>query len=341
VLDDGIVEHQEPERFRLVMTPKIQGAWNLHALTREEPLDFFVLYSSVASLLGTPGQSNYAAANAAMDALAHHRRQQGLPALSINWGPFSEVGLAVAQSNRGERLAYRGMASFSPKQGEALLERLLKEGAVQPAAVALDVRQWLEFFPSAASLRVWEELAAQAEGATSRSRSELLLQLRRSEPGARTGLLENYLRERLAQVLRIDPARVGRHDPFRSLGLDSLMSLELRNRIESVLELKLSATLLWAHSTLAALATFLLGQLGLTVPSREVTPSKPRPAVEPRAAGVEPKAAAPVNGKHEVEKPRSLEPKGTEPGMDQIAALSEEALMGLMDDVLSSWEDAK
>ncbi|QRN93953.1 SDR family NAD(P)-dependent oxidoreductase [Archangium violaceum] len=341
VLDDGIVEHQDPERFRSVMTPKIQGAWNLHALTREEPLDFFVLYSSVASLLGTPGQSNYAAANAAMDALAHHRRQQGLPALSINWGPFSEVGLAVAQSNRGERLAYRGMASFSPKQGEALLERLLKEGAVQPAAVALDVRQWLEFFPSAASLRVWEELAAQAEGASSRGRSELLLQLRRSEPGARTGLLENYLRERLAQVLRIDPARVGRHDPFRSLGLDSLMSLELRNRIESVLELKLSATLLWAHSTLAALATFLLGQLGLTVPSREVTPSKPRPAVEPRAAGVEPKAAAPVNGKHEVEKPRSPEPKGTEPGMDQIAALSEEALMGLMDDVLSSWEDAK
>ncbi len=339
VLDDGIVEHQEPARFRSVMTPKIQGAWNLHALTREEPLDFFVLYSSVASLLGTPGQSNYAAANAAMDALAHHRRQQGLPASSINWGPFSEVGLAVAQSNRGERLAYRGMASFSPKQGEALLERLLKEGAVQPAAVALDVRQWLEFFPSAASLRVWEELAAQAEGASSRSRSELLLQLRRSEPGSRTGLLESYLRERLAQVLRIEPARVGRHDPFRSLGLDSLMSLELRNRIESVLELKLSATLLWAHSTLAALATFLLGQLGLA-PSREVPPARPRAAV------AESKATAPRAVKLEAEKSRSVEPKGTEPkgtepGMEQIAALSEEALMGLMDDVLSSWEDAK
>ncbi|MFY0578801.1 KR domain-containing protein [Cystobacter fuscus] len=92
VLDDGILEQQELSRFREVLTPKIQGAWNLHALTRDEPLDFFVLYSSMSALLGMPGQGNYAAANAAMDALAHHRRQQGLPALSVNWGPFSEVG---------------------------------------------------------------------------------------------------------------------------------------------------------------------------------------------------------------------------------------------------------
>jgi acyl transferase domain-containing protein/NADPH:quinone reductase-like Zn-dependent oxidoreductase/NADP-dependent 3-hydroxy acid dehydrogenase YdfG/acyl carrier protein len=322
VLDDGIMEYLEPERFRTVMRPKIQGAWNLHTLTREEPLDFFVLYSSVASLLGTPGQSNYAAANAAMDALVHYRRQQGLPALSVNWGPFSEVGLAVAQSNRGERLAYRGMASFSPKQGEVLLERLLREGAVQLAAVALDVRQWLEFFPSAASMHVWEELASQEDSTVSKGRSELLRKLRQAEAGARTGLLEGYLRERLAQVLRIEPARVGRHDPFRGLGLDSLMSLELRNRIESVLELKLSATLLWAHSTLSALSSFLLGELGL-VAARDEVPVKPR-AVEPK-----------------VEKPGRVAPKVPEQGMEQIAAMSEEALFGLMDDVLSSWEDAK
>jgi NAD(P)-dependent dehydrogenase (short-subunit alcohol dehydrogenase family)/acyl carrier protein len=311
VLDDGTLEQQEPARFRTVMAPKIQGAWNLHLLTRDEPMDFFILYSSMASLLGLPGQGNYAAANAAMDALAHYRRQQGLAALSVNWGPFAEVGLAAASSNRGERLAYQGMASFTTKQGDALLERLLEEGAVQVAAVALDVRQWLEFFPSAASLRVWEELASERYGDGPRSRSEFLSELRRAAPGERLGMLEGYMRERLAQVLRIDPSRVGRHEPFRGLGLDSLMSLELRNRIEAALELKLSVTLLWAHSTLAALAAYLLEQLGLA-PKHEVEPA----SALPRPTSKEIEAA-------------------------QLAELSEGKLLEMVDDALAGWEDGK
>jgi NADPH:quinone reductase-like Zn-dependent oxidoreductase/NADP-dependent 3-hydroxy acid dehydrogenase YdfG/acyl carrier protein len=307
LLDDGVLEHLEPERLRKVMEPKIQGAWNLHALTLGESLDFFVLYSSMAGMVGTPGQGNYAAANAAMDALAHYRHQLGLPVLSVNWGPFSEVGLAVAQSNRGERLAFRGMSSLAPRQGEALLERLLQEGSVQVAAVELDVRQWLESFPSAATLRVWEELASEGQGPGARSRSDFLTELRQSAPGGRQGLLESYLRERISQILRIDPSRVGRHDPFRSLGLDSLMSLELRNRIESALELKLSVALLWAHSTLSALALYLLEQLGLET-GRPETPFEPiRPVVDTEA--------------------------------DQLASLSEEDLLGLADEALAALED--
>jgi acyl transferase domain-containing protein/NADPH-dependent curcumin reductase CurA/acyl carrier protein len=321
LLDDGILEHQDPERFRKVMQPKVHGAWNLHAVTREESLDFFVLYSSMAALLGTPGQSNYAAANTAIDALAHYRRQQGLPALSINWGPFSEVGLAAAHANRGERLAFRGMGSFSPRQGEALLERLLSEAAVNVAAVPLDVRQWLEFFPSAATLRVWDELSGEQAGDSPRvSRSGVLAELRQAAPGARLNLLESHLRERLAQVLRIEPSRVGRHEPFRALGLDSLLSLELRNRIEVALELKLSAALLWAHSTLAALATHLLEQVGLA-------PGNEAPASQPQLpAAVEPQQNA-------VQRPAETE-------VEQLASLSEEKLLELMDDALASLEDA-
>ncbi|HYO56082.1 SDR family NAD(P)-dependent oxidoreductase [Archangium sp.] len=316
VLDDGILEQQEPARFRTVMAPKVQGAWNLHMLTKGEPLDFFVLYSSMSALLGLPGQGNYAAANAAMDALAHYRRQQGLPALSVNWGPFSEVGLAAAHSNRGERLAYQGMASFTPRQGDVLLERLLEEGAVQVGAVALDVRQWLEFFPSAASLRVWEELAAESHGDGQRGRSGFLLDLRRAASNERPGMLEGYLRERLSQVLRIDPSRVGRHEPFRGLGLDSLMSLELRNRIEAALDLKLSVTLLWAHSTLAALAANLLEQLGLTPKLHD----------------------APVS----VEQPsRVARSSATESESHQLAELPEGKLLEMVDDALAAWEDAK
>jgi acyl transferase domain-containing protein/acyl carrier protein len=317
VLDDGILEQQEPARFRTVMAPKVQGAWNLHMLTQDEPLDLFVLYSSMSALLGLPGQGNYAAANAAMDALAHYRRQRGLPALSVNWGPFSEVGLAAAHSNRGERLAYQGMASFTPRQGDVLLERLLEEGAVQVGAVALDVRQWLEFFPSAASLRIWEELAAESHGDGQRGRSGFLLDLRRAASSERPGMMEGYLRERLSQVLRIDPSRVGRHEPFRGLGLDSLMSLELRNRIEATLELKLSVTLLWAHSTLAALATYLLEQLGLTPRQHD--------------------APAPVEQQLVMNRPSAT----AEPETRQLAELSEGKLLEMVDDALAAWEDVK
>ncbi len=91
VLDDGVLMQQNWSRFAKVLAPKVQGAWNLHALTQDLPLDFFVCFSSVASLLGSPSQGNYAAANAFMDALVHYRRNLGLPGLSINWGPWAEV----------------------------------------------------------------------------------------------------------------------------------------------------------------------------------------------------------------------------------------------------------
>ena len=123
VLDDGLMLNLDEERFQKVLEPKMLGAWNLHALTQTTPLDFFVLFSSAASLLGSPGQSNYAAANAFLDALAHHRQALNLPALSINWGPWAMVGLAATQANRGDRLAMLGIESLSPAQGiEALVQ---------------------------------------------------------------------------------------------------------------------------------------------------------------------------------------------------------------------------
>jgi acyl transferase domain-containing protein/acyl carrier protein len=311
VLEDATLARLSLGHFRTVMAPKVRGAWNLHALTRDEPLDFFVLYSSVASLLGLPGQGNYAAANAAMDALAHHRRAQGLPALSVNWGPFAEVGLAAVQANRGERLAHQGMVSFTTREGEALLARLLDEGVTQAAAVRLDVRQWLEFFPSVAPLRVWAELGAEGRGDVPRARSGFLEELRRAEPHARPELLEVHLRERLAQVLRLVPSRVGRMEPFRGLGLDSLMSLELRNRIEASLGLKLSATLLWTHSTLASLTPYLLEQLGLA-PEREQPPVTP---------------------------PNEAPEKPAEESAAQLAELSSDRLLELFDDALASLEN--
>src|SRR5262249_32837728 len=117
------------------------GAWNLHRLTARASLDFFVCFSSLASLVGSPGQSNYAAANAGLDAFVHYRRRLGLPALSINWGPWAEVGMAAAEVKRGERGGQQGFDSTPPAQAVRLMEQLIHQERAQLAVVAIDIQR--------------------------------------------------------------------------------------------------------------------------------------------------------------------------------------------------------
>src|SRR5262249_28336122 len=141
VLDDGLLLHQELARFERVLAPKVAGAWNLHLATRDEPLDFFVLYSSAAALVGAEGQASYVAANSFLDALAHHRRGLGLPAVSIDWGLFAGVGLAAGDqrgAQRGDRLAARGLGTLTPAQGNELVGRLACGPHAQIGVVPLD-----------------------------------------------------------------------------------------------------------------------------------------------------------------------------------------------------------
>ena len=121
VLDDGILREQTRERFDRVLAAKAMGAWHLHELTRDDPLDVFVLFSSVAALVGSPGQGNYAAANAFLDALAHHRRAEERPALSVNWGSWAEVGMAARlKDSEGDRWAAAGLGWIEPYQGGSM-----------------------------------------------------------------------------------------------------------------------------------------------------------------------------------------------------------------------------
>nr|AQW44890.1 polyketide synthase [Corallococcus coralloides] len=262
VLDDGVLSQQTEERFLRVMGPKVLGAWNLHELTRELPLDFFVLYSSAASLFGAPGQGNYAAANAFMDALAHQRRARGLPGLSINWGAFSEVGLAAAQDNRGARLAQRGAGSLTPAEGNAILGRLLDGDAAGIGVMPLDLRRWTELSPHARSSPWWSELIPTGAGTDAGARDEALLEfLRKATPEEGRGRIEQLVREQMARVLRLDSSRIDREAPLQSFGLDSLMGLELRNRLEAALGVPLPASLMWKHPTLTALGEHLYGEV--------------------------------------------------------------------------------
>ena len=126
-LDDGVLAQQTWERFEKVMAPKVDGAWHLHTLSQDQPLDFFVLFSSAVSMLGSAGQANHVAACAFEDALAHYRHDLGLPALSINWGPWSDIG-AATQTGISHRLRMKGFQPIEPRQGLRVLEQSAARG---------------------------------------------------------------------------------------------------------------------------------------------------------------------------------------------------------------------
>ncbi|UQA61055.1 type I polyketide synthase [Polyangium aurulentum] len=289
VLADRTLLELSGDDLARVLAPKMLGAFHLHAATLGRKLDFFLLYSSAASLLGSSGQGNYAAANAFLDALAHARRAAGLPGTSVQWGPFAEVGLAAASDNRGARLAHRGLESLAPLEAHAALPRLVSQPKAEVSLVRFDVRQWLEFHPQAAGSPFWSELRkeqvnerrAAADGAGFRRALE------EKPPFERLAAVEEHVRVQLGKVLQLDPARIDLRAPFTGLGVDSLMSLELRNRLEGSLGLKLPNTLLFTYANASALAENLLVRLAPppapvqepAAPPTDRVPEAPPPAL--------------------------------------------------------------
>ncbi len=265
VLQDRTVLELSIEAMRNVATPKVQGAWNLHEGTRGLGLDFFVLYASAASILGSPGQSNYSAANAFLDALAHERRARGLPALAVDWGPFSQIGLATAQSNRGERLAAMGFRNITPDEGHEVLGALLVGSAAQVAVIPMDVRRAVASMHQLSSAPCFEELRRTAtlelpENAPAKRSRDALSS---APPGERRALLERLIRESVAHVMRLDPEQIDRSEPFYGYGFDSLMGLELRNRLQSAFDLKLSMADIVTHARVDTLAELVAERLAL------------------------------------------------------------------------------
>jgi NAD(P)-dependent dehydrogenase (short-subunit alcohol dehydrogenase family)/acyl carrier protein len=235
VLQDGLLMQLDAAALNSVLRPKMIGGWLLHRLLEDAPLEFFVLFSSAGSLLGQPGQGNYAAANAFLDALAHHRRALGEPALSINWGAWS--GLGFADTPGGKRLAARlallGIKSIAPGQALEVLDRLLRQGATQVAAVPVDWGRYRQFYPAGTESPLLSELAREEAhnspqaGNPGEKRGALLA----AEPAERRQLLQSYLTELVARVLGLSASKLDIQQPLSNLGLDSLMAVELKNRI--------------------------------------------------------------------------------------------------------------
>ena len=269
VLDDGALMQQTWERFVKVMTPKVAGAWNLHLLTKEIPLDFFVLFSSVSSLWGTPGQGNYSAANAFLDGLAHLRSAKRLPCVSINWGSWAEIGMAAAlDDNIQQRRKSRGLGTIDLESGLEILGRLMSGESVETAVINVNWEEYLQQFsggivPPFLSEMLKEERKHAREDRVQRSEeSGLLLKVKEAPQGEREQIVAKYVRKEMAQLLGIDPGEtLDPQKPLRELGLDSLSAIELRNAFESSIGHALPATLLYDYPTLESVSSHLAEKL--------------------------------------------------------------------------------
>jgi len=258
VLDDGVLQQQTWDRFEHILAPKMAGAWNLHCLTRHMELDFFVMFSSAASLFGSAGQGNYVAANAFLDALAHHRRANNLCALSINWGVWSEAGLA-ADRNAGQRLARRGLQPLEPTQGLDAFERLLGSPEAQVAVLPIRWARFLAQFPAGSVPPLFREMAeAKKHSADSTATSELLQRLKEAPPDECRGIIAAQIREHTLKVLGLPASsNLDPRQPLHELGLDSLMAVELRNAIARTVGSSLPASLLFDYPTVETIAAYL------------------------------------------------------------------------------------
>jgi len=279
VLQDGLLVQLDAAALNTVFRPKIMGGWLLHRLLIDDPLDFFVLFSSAGSVLGQPGQGNYAAANAFLDALAHHRQAQGQPVLSINWGAWTGEGFAdsVGGKRLAARLAHLGISSIAPKQALEILGRLLGQSATQVLAVPVNWKQYREFYLEGGASPLLSELAhEEAEiprpaGRASERRDALLA----AEPAERRALLQSYLSEQVARVLGLSPSKLDVQQPLSHLGLDSLMAVELKNRIAVDLKVNVPVVKFLQGFSVDQAVTQVLDQLaaGVANPTTPLAPA--------------------------------------------------------------------
>ncbi|GAA2780428.1 type I polyketide synthase [Crossiella cryophila] len=264
VLDDGLLSSLTPERLDTVLRPKVAAARNLHELTGE--LDAFVLFSSITGQIGTAGQANYAAANAYLDALAQHRRAQGLPATSIGWGPWADGGMADAAV--GERLRRAGLPPMAADTAMLALQGALDRDDTVIAVADLDWELFAPAFTAVRPSRLISDIPelhrrkAVAAPAAAQPESALAAKLAKTPVAQRHAFLLEQIRTSVAAVLghagaeAVDPERA-----FREAGFDSLAAVELRNRLATATGLSLPTTLVFDYPTPLALTDFLLEEL--------------------------------------------------------------------------------
>ena len=262
VLSNAPLYSQDAEGFERVLRPKVDGAWNLHVLSLGNPIDYFVLFSSWASITGSRGQANHCAANSFLDGLAQYRHQLGLPGISINWGAWSGVGSAANPETQAHFKAI-GVEPLDPKRGLAALESLLSEASKSQVGV-MPIR-WSSFLTQFKAARVpcvyanfTRKLELQPSSRKEKTRPKLRERLAQTSRAKQNHTLTAALQEMAASVLGMrSGSELDPECPLGDLGMDSLLAVELRNAITAELGMPLPATILFDYPTISSLSKFL------------------------------------------------------------------------------------
>ncbi len=271
VIDDKLIANLDVAALERVLRPKAAGAWVLHERLAGEPIEQFVLFSSVGSILGQAGQANYAAANAFLDGLAHWRRAHGLPALSVNWGAWRGLGFAATEGGQStiRGLEAGGIEGMDAPDACAALGRLMASGRAEMAVMPVDAARLAR--TERADRPILSELVAPARTAAASSSTagatpaSLADELNAAPPARRRQMAEQQIQRHLAAVLRIPVEKIDPARPFGTLGLESLLAMELRNRLERAAGMRLPTTAIWNHPTVRALAAYMAGRLGVAL----------------------------------------------------------------------------
>src|SRR5262245_9103803 len=270
-LDDALLSEQSLERFRTTLAPKAFGACHLDRLTKDDDLDFFIVSSSVSSLFGSPGQANYATANALLDGLVAKRRAQGLPATGVNFGPSAQGGMASSKA-ASANISVQGLGSLEPSAALGALADVVANGTGQAIVIKANWQRAAKVLGSSRP-PILDLVLPSAVGEVTGD-SELLRQLQEIPLAQRAGFVTEFLQHEVQNFLRLaqPPAATSR---FLDLGTDSLMAIELRNRLHSQFggKFTINATAVFDYPTIGGLAEYLVSQLpDSESPSEEAQP---------------------------------------------------------------------
>ncbi|MEU1824068.1 type I polyketide synthase [Streptomyces abikoensis] len=264
VIEDATLARLDEALLRRVWRGKAEGAWTLHQATcgPGTELDFFVVYSSIASLIGSPGQGAYAAANAYLDALVTHRLAEGLPATGIHWGAWSKVG-------RGQHLAERGFLMINPDDGVDAFERILTEGHHQIAYSPIDPTLWTAPYPALRTATLLTELLTSTP-ATAPTTSPVLEGLHAATASTeRHRVLADFIIDTVRELLGGTTRHIGPHTSLVALGLDSLGAVQLQQRLQRALRTEMKPGVIWVKPSAASLSEWLLKHLGFDTEGEE------------------------------------------------------------------------
>ncbi len=259
ILSDGAFDNLSKEQFLEVIQIKATGAWNVHLLSEHLALDFFCLYSSAAGIFGSPGQSNYAAANTMLDLLAQYRVANGKTASTIDWGTIADVGLSAREDIRGERLLSQGVVPIYPRDLPSYFDSLILSDQSQIIALQIDFEKWASYNNAIRNNYFYKNVLIQKEEAKA-------IEIEKAEFNSleeERKYIHKQIKQHIATVTKIAFHKIKEEDTFKSIGVDSLLALQIKNKLQEDFSLLLNISAIWSYPTVNKLTDFIVQQLKL------------------------------------------------------------------------------